>query len=145
MRLTATVALPRLPSSIGEARHILAVLLSLTTADDQARDYLAVLLTEACANVVQHGDTDATIDVHIVVESGACVLEIGNRGRIPDSGGRFDTFPDVTQTSGRGLPLIAALSDSAEFVTTTPRYVLLRVTLRLQAQAEVHTAEPAGP
>ncbi len=107
MRLTMTVSLPQQPSSIGDARHILAVLLSLTSADDQARDDLAVLLTEACANVVQHGDTGTTIDPHAVIESGACVLEVGNRGRVPD-GGRLPTrAPDPAQMNGRGLPLIA--------------------------------------
>jgi serine/threonine-protein kinase RsbW len=138
------VSLPRRPSSIGEARHILAVLLSLTTADDQVRDHLAMLLTEACANVVRHGDAGATIDLRITIDTGTCVLEVGNRGHVPDGGGLFQTFPDVAQTNGRGLPLIAALSDSAEFVPTTPGYVLLRMTLHLQALAHMRAPEPSG-
>ena len=133
MRLTMSVSLPQQPSSVGEARHILAVLLSLTTADEKSRDDLAVLVTEACANVVQHGDTGTTIDVHVTIEAGACVLEVGNRGRVPD-GGRLTTgLPDPEQMSGRGLPLIAALSDSAQFVAAAPGYVLLRMALRLRA------------
>jgi serine/threonine-protein kinase RsbW len=144
MRLTMTVSLPRQPSSIGEARHILAVLLSLTTAEEQASDHLAVLLTEACANVVRHGDTETTIDLHIAIESGTCVLEIGNRGRVPN-GGRLPTRPpDPAQTNGRGLALIAALSDSAQFVPTTSGYVLLRMTLRLQAHTDVRAADRSG-
>jgi serine/threonine-protein kinase RsbW len=145
MRLTVTVSLPRRPSSIGEARHILAVLLSLTTADDQARDQLAVLATEACANVVQHGDTGATIDLHIVIESDTCVLQVGNRGRVPKGGGLLHSFPDRAQTNGRGLPLIAALSDSAEFVPKAPGYVLLRVSLHLRATTRMRAVEPSGP
>jgi hypothetical protein len=34
---------------------------------------------------------------------------------------------DPLAPGGRGLPLIAALSDSAEFVATRPGYVLLRM------------------
>jgi serine/threonine-protein kinase RsbW len=145
MRLTMTASLPQQPSSIGEARHILAVLLSLTTAEEQARDHLAVLLTEACANVVRHGDAGTTLDLHIAIEAGTCVLEVGNRGRVPN-GGRLPTrLPDPAQTNGRGLPLIAALSDSAQFVPTTSGYVLLRMAMRLQAHSHVRAGEPSGP
>jgi serine/threonine-protein kinase RsbW len=145
MRLTMMVSLPKQPSSIGEARHILAVLLSLTAADDQARDHLVVLLTEACANVVKHGDSGATIDLQVVIESGTCVLEVGNRGHLPDARGLVGTFPDPAQTNGRGLPLIAGLSERAEFVPTTPGYVLLRMTLHLQANTRMRAVEPSGP
>jgi serine/threonine-protein kinase RsbW len=145
MRLTMTVSLPQQPSSLGEARHLLAVLLSLTTADDRARDDLAVLVTEACANVVQHGDAGTSIDLHIAIASGTCVLEVGNRGRVPD-GGRLPTrSPDPAQMNGRGLPLIAAISDSAQFVASTPGYVLLRMTLRLRADTHMRAADPSGP
>lgn len=145
MRLTMAISLPQQPSSIGEARHILAVLLSLTTADDRSRDDLAVLVTEACANAVQHGEPGTTIDLHVAIESGTCVLEVGNRGRVPD-GGSFPTrVPDPAQLSGRGLPLIAALSHSAQFVATTPGYVLLRMAARLPARAHMRAVDPSGP
>jgi serine/threonine-protein kinase RsbW len=145
MRLTMAVSLPQRPSSISEARRILAVLLSLTAADDQSRDDLAVLVTEACANAVQYGETGTTIDLRVAIESGACVLEVGNRGRMPD-GVRLSTrIPDPAQLHGRGLPLIVALSDSAQFVATTPGYVLLRMALRLRADTHMRAADPSGP
>ncbi len=136
MRLTMTVSLPQRAASVAVARDMFAVLLRLTTADEQVRDRLAVALTEACANVVQHGDPAATIDLHIVVEAGRCVLEVGNRGHGPDGGPLLAHRPDPAQLSGRGLPLIAALSDSAEFVPAPPGYVLLRITQRLQASVQ---------
>jgi hypothetical protein len=46
---------------------------------------------------------------------------------------------------GRGLPLIAALSDTAEFVATAPGYVLLRMTVQLQATTRIRAVESAGP
>lgn len=145
MRLTMTTSLPQQPSSLGEARRILAVLLSLTAAEEQARDHLAVVLTEACANVVQHGDLGCTIDLHVVIESGTCVLEVGNRGRRPDGAPLPSRPPDPAQLHGRGLPLIASLSDSAQFVPATPGYVLLRITVRLHAHTSARAADPSGP
>ncbi|GAA0711337.1 hypothetical protein GCM10010199_08610 [Dactylosporangium roseum] len=78
---------------------------------------------------MRRGDTGTTIDLHITIESGTCVLEVGNRGRVPE-GGRLPTRPpDPAQANGRGLPSIAALSDGAQFVVTAPGHVLLRMAL----------------
>lgn len=145
MRLTMTVSLPQQASSVAEARDMLAVLLSLTTTEEQVRDRLAIVLTEACANVVQHGDPGATIDLHVVIGPESCVLEVGNRGRRPDSGPLRTRPPDPAQLHGRGLPLIAAMSDSAEFVPAAPGYLLLRTTLRLQTPTHARAADPTGP
>jgi serine/threonine-protein kinase RsbW len=145
MRLTMKVSLPQRPSSIGDARRILVGLLSVAGAADEARGQLAVLISEACANVVQHGDAGATIDLHIVIESGRCLVEVGNRGRVPDGGGLAPTFPDAAQPNGRGLALIAALSDSAQFVATTPGYVLLRMILHLHADTNGRVVDSCGP
>ena len=133
MRLTLTASLPQQLPSIGEARRILDVLLSLTTAEEQARDHVALLITEACANVVRHGSPGTTIDLHVTIESDTCLLKVGNRGRLPNGGKLPTRLPDPDQTNGRGLPLISALSDSADFVSTTPGYVLLRITRHLRA------------
>ncbi|MGI5241836.1 ATP-binding protein [Dactylosporangium sp. CA-139066] len=145
MRLTLTESLPPQPPSIGEARQMLAVLLSLTNADERSCYRLAVLLTEACANVVQHGEPGTALDLHIAIEAGTCVLEVGNRGRVPN-GGTFPALPlDPEQTSGRGLALIAAMSDRAEFVPTAPGCVLLRMTLALPGHPDARAAGRSGP
>lgn len=145
MRLTMAVSLPQRPSSVVEARHILTVLLTLTTADDQSRDDLAILVTEACANAVQHGDPGTTIDLHVTLEPDVCVLEVGNHGRVPDDGKLTARPPDPARLNGRGLPLIAALSHRAQFVATTPGYVLLRMTLPLPADTHPRAGDPPGP
>jgi hypothetical protein len=46
----------------------------------------------------------------------------------------------MAQLSGRGLPLIAALSDTAEFIPAPPGRVLLRMTRRLAAQDPISPA-----
>ncbi|GIJ48024.1 hypothetical protein Val02_49100 [Virgisporangium aliadipatigenens] len=130
MRLTLTAVLPRRPSSVREARRLLDGLLSLVTADTKVRGDVSVLVTEACSNAVRHGDAD-TIDLHVAVEDGRCVLEVGNCGHVPDGVTLPAQRPEPTQLSGRGLPLITALAERAEFVPTAPDHVLLRMTVPL--------------
>ncbi|MGC5028431.1 ATP-binding protein [Micromonospora sp. DT229] len=131
MRVTMTLSLPRQPSSVTRARHVLTTLLSLTDADEDTRGQFAVLISEACANAVMHADPDSTVDLTIVIDDHTCLLEVSNRGSVPDSV-RLDTeLPAPLTVGGRGLPLIAALADTAAFVPGPPDRVLLRITRHL--------------
>ncbi|MET8082438.1 ATP-binding protein [Micromonospora sp. NPDC005237] len=131
MRVSMNLSLPRQPSSVTRARHVLTTLLSLTDAAEDSRDHLAVLISEACANAVLHADPDSVVDITIVIDDDVCLLEVGNRGSIPN-GGRLDAeLPAPLTVGGRGLPLIAALADTAAFVAGPPGHVLLRITKHL--------------
>ncbi|MFF3865221.1 ATP-binding protein [Micromonospora sp. NPDC001898] len=126
-----TLSLPRQPSSVTRARHVLATLLSLTDAAEDCRGHLAVLITEACANAVMHADPDSTVDIAIVIDDGVCLLKVGNRGSTPEGAGLDAELPAPLTVGGRGLPLIAALADTAAFVAGPPDQVLLRITKNL--------------
>lgn len=132
MRLTMTLSLPQHPSSVTVARELLTSLLRLTDAGEERRCALAILITEASANAVVHGDIGGSFDLMIAIEDDLCVLEVGNRGTL--DGATIVAVPtDPTQPSGRGLLLIAALSDTAAFVPAPPGHVLLRITRHLTA------------
>ncbi|MGN9766898.1 ATP-binding protein [Micromonospora sp. SD12] len=131
MRIAMTLSLPRQPSSVTRARHVLTTLLSLTDADEEVRGYLAVLITEACANAVLHAESDSAVDVTITIDDDVCRLEVGNRGSTPDGVGLGAELPAPLTVGGRGLPLIAALADGADFVPGPPDRVLLRITKHL--------------
>ncbi|WP_430503084.1 ATP-binding protein [Micromonospora trifolii] len=132
MRVTMTLSLPRQPTSVTRARHTLATLLSLTDATEDSRGHLAVLITEACANAVMHADLDSTVDITIIIDDQVCLLEVSNRGISPNGAGRLDVdLPAPLTVGGRGLPLIAALADTAAFVAGPPDQVLLRITKHL--------------
>ncbi|AVT29288.1 hypothetical protein C6361_07045 [Plantactinospora sp. BC1] len=87
MRVTTTLSLPRQPSSVTRARHVLTTLLSLTDATEEACGHLAVLISEACANAVVHAEPESTVDITIVIDEHACLIEVGNRGSTPDRAG----------------------------------------------------------
>jgi serine/threonine-protein kinase RsbW len=131
--MTMTLSLPRRPSSVTRARHVLTTLLSLTDASEDSRGHLAVLISEACANAVMHADPDSTVDINIVIDDHDCLIEVGNRGSNPDGAGLTTDLPDPLTIGGRGLPLIAALADTAAFVAGQPGQVLLRITKHLTA------------
>ncbi|MBF9135088.1 ATP-binding protein [Plantactinospora sp. S1510] len=128
MRMTMTLSLPRQPSSVTRARHVLNTLLSLTDTAEDSCGHLAVLITEACTNAVVHADPDSTVEISIVIDDLVCLIEVGNRGTTPDSAGLDADLPDPLTIGGRGLPLIAALADTAVFVAGPPDHVLLRIT-----------------
>ena len=131
MRVSTTLSLPRQPSSVTRARHVLTTLLSLTDTAEDSRGHLAVLITEACANVVMHADPDSTVDITIIIDDDVCLLEVGNRGSTPNGAGLDAELPAPLTVGGRGLPLIAALADTAAFVAGPPNHVLLRTTKHL--------------
>jgi serine/threonine-protein kinase RsbW len=126
-----TLSLPRQPSTVTGARRVLGTLLSLTNATEESRGHLALLISEACANAVTHADRDSTVDITIMIDDHDCLLEVGNRGTAPDGTGLDAGLPDPLTVGGRGLPLIAALADTAAFVAGAPGQVLLRITKRL--------------
>ncbi|MET8525461.1 ATP-binding protein [Micromonospora sp. NPDC005172] len=131
MRVGMTLSLPRQASTVARARQILATLLSLTDVGDDIRANLAVVVSEACSNAVIHGDPDSTVDIAISIDDDVCLIEVGNRGRTPDAAKLHADLPAPLTIGGRGLPLIAALSDTAAFVAGTPDRVLLRITKAL--------------
>jgi serine/threonine-protein kinase RsbW len=132
MRLSATVSLPRRPSSVAHARHILETLLGLLATSHDESSHLALLLTEAVANAVQHAQSGSPVDLTITIEDDECLIEVGNQGEHPGPAALAGGLPaPLTTAGGRGLPLIAALSDAAAFVPTPPGRVLLRMSKRL--------------
>jgi serine/threonine-protein kinase RsbW len=78
-------------------------------------DEIALALTEACANVVQHAGPHQDYEVHVEIDDRRC------RICVADSGGGFD--PDRVPRDvagsvlegGRGLVLMRALVDRLDF------------------------------
>jgi serine/threonine-protein kinase RsbW len=130
-RVAMTMSLPRQPASVTRARNVLTTLLGLTDATEESADQLAVLVTEACANAVTHATGDSTIDLAITIDDRQCTVDVGNAGTNRHQGRIPADPPDPLTTGGRGLPLIAALADTAAFISTQPGHVLLRITKQL--------------
>ena len=131
IRVAMTMSLPRQPASVTRARNILTTLLSLTDATEQSRGHLAILITEACANAVTHAADSSTIDIAITIDDHQCTIEVGNASTNRHAPHLTADLPDPLTPGGRGLPLIAALADTAAFIPTPHGHVLLRITKQL--------------
>jgi serine/threonine-protein kinase RsbW len=132
VHLRMTLSLPRHPSTVVCARGVLSVLLTLTGTTDTCREELAVIISEACTNAVEHSAPGSPVDISVIVEDRECTLEIGNRG---DATGTDDIRqpPDALRVGGRGLLVMAAFADTVAFAPAPPGHVLLRVTKHLPA------------
>ena len=78
---------------------------------------LVLATQEACNNACQHGAEEAGCDVTVTSLEGAVTIEVTDGGR----GFDFETVraawpPRVQRSSGRGLFIIAALTDHLEVV-----------------------------
>jgi serine/threonine-protein kinase RsbW len=132
MRLAMTLSLPQQPASVTRARNVLNTLLNVTEVSDECRGQLAVLISEACTNAIMHAPAGGSVDITITIDDHMCVLEVGNPGTNHNGTALPTELPDPLTVSGRGLPLIAALADTAAFIHAQPGRVLLRITKQLR-------------
>ncbi len=88
---------------------------------EQVSKDLILATQEACNNACQHGAESAGCDVAVSCLDGTIVIEIADRGRGFDFESVKATWPPlVLKGSGRGLFIIAALTDQIEVVRRQP-------------------------
>jgi serine/threonine-protein kinase RsbW len=105
--------LPRDAASVPVSRQVLdGCLATLGVAPDTRTD-IALALTEACANVIQHAGPGDEYEVLARARNGKCVIEVVNTG--DEAAGRIalngDPVP-ATAEHGRGLKIIEAVVDN---------------------------------
>ncbi|GAA3301883.1 ATP-binding protein [Dactylosporangium vinaceum] len=130
LRLALALALPREPASVGKVRRLADAALSALGVAASCRADVALMLAEACTNAVVHA-AGATFRVNLTVDRGRCVLEVFDDGLgLPDRPIGRGTADGSAET-GRGMALIRALSDAAEWVQVRPRGLAVRMSKRL--------------
>ena len=119
------------PASVPLARAVVVKVAEREGASATARAALALAVTEACANVVQHAYSDARGEFEVRASRAEAVLTVEvedeGRGMVP----RIDS-PGL----GLGLPLIAQSADVLELRTGRERGVLLRMQFDLDRRPE---------
>lgn len=122
------LAVPARPEYVSVVRHVVAELAGLAGfLDDRRRFDLKLAVSEATTNAVEaNADHDVADQVTVHCRLDDHVVEIV----VEDHGGGFDpdglaTLPPFTEPErlryerGLGIPLIRALTDDAEFVSST--------------------------
>ena len=128
MEIKMALYLPRDAASVPVSRRVLDRCLETLGVTPDTRADIALALSEACANVVQHAGPGEEYQVQVSARNGQCVIEVVNAGSGIGTvlggcgtgqerlGGRAlagDPVP-ATAEHGRGLKIINAVTDNMQ-------------------------------
>ena len=122
MEIKMVLFLPRDTASVPVSRQVLDGCLETLGVTEDTRIDIALALSEACANVVQHARSGMDYEVLATARDGKCVIEVvncGDRGEAPVTAGADLGMPSAepvpaTAEHGRGLKIIDAVVDNLE-------------------------------
>ena len=130
--------LPRHPRTIAFVRDFARDALVLVAAHDDAIDDISVALSEACANAVEHATGAVDYEVTLDVNADRFTALVTDQGQGLTEELVSTTMPGPSESRGRGLPLMRALTDEATF-TVQPG-----VGTTVQLIKLLNSAEPEG-
>src|SRR6202451_1894732 len=81
MEIKMALYLPRDAASVPVTRRVLDRCLETLGVAPDTRADIALALSEACANVVQHAGPGEEYEVQVSARNGRCVIEVVNSGR----------------------------------------------------------------
>jgi serine/threonine-protein kinase RsbW len=123
--------LPRDAASVPVSRQVLDGCLQTLGVSPDARADIALALSEACANVIQHADPADEYEVLATAGNGRCVIEVVNTAHHDTTAPRVDDGPggqpftpprapvSPTAEHGRGLQIIDAVADNVRLTRNT--------------------------
>jgi serine/threonine-protein kinase RsbW len=137
MEITMVLHLPRDVASVPVSRQVLDRCLETLGVAPDTRADIALALSEACANVVQHAGPGDEYQVQVRARNGQCVIEVVNTGS--GDGGEWadrvaltnDPVP-ATAEHGRGLKIMNAVVDNLELTGNERNGVTVHFEKRLQ-------------
>jgi serine/threonine-protein kinase RsbW len=118
MEITMVLHLPRDVASVPVSRRVLDGCLETLGVTPDTRADIALALTEACANVVQHAGPGEEYQVQVGTGDGQCVIEVVNAGGTDGITLTDDPVP-VNAEHGRGLKIINAVVDNLRLSGST--------------------------
>src|ERR1700677_131418 len=80
MEIQMALYLPRDAVSVPVSRQVLDSCLETLGVTPDTRDDIALALSEACANVIQHAGPGEEYEVQASARNGQCVIEVVNAG-----------------------------------------------------------------
>jgi serine/threonine-protein kinase RsbW len=121
LEIQLALHLPRDAVSVPVGRQVLDSCLDTLGVSADTRADIALALSEACANVVQHAGPGEEYEVQVGVRNCRCTIEVVNAGNGNGNGGpapggfAVTTEPvAVTAEHGRGLKIIEAVVDNLQ-------------------------------
>lgn len=143
MDIAFTVHLPVDTDSVPFIRGLCRQALEHLHVEPTVVDEIALALTEACANVVQHSGEHSLYEVGVAIDDRLCRISV------VDNGEGFDPadLPDRDERSplddGRGLLLMQALVDSLDFRNESDGRHRVTLEKRLAPHPPLRLVDPA--
>ena len=131
MEIKMVLYLPRDAASVPVSRQVLDGCLQTLGVTPDTRNDIALALSEACANVIQHAGPADEYEVLAAASNGRCVIEVVNTAHRdapdPSAGRGADGQPftppagplSPTAEHGRGLQIIDAVVDNVRLTRST--------------------------
>jgi serine/threonine-protein kinase RsbW len=106
VEISMMLYLPRDAASVPVSRQVLDGCLEVLGVAPGTRTDIALALTEACANVIQHAGPGDEFEVRARAVGGRCVIEVVNAGSGPAAGGGGEPGPadELAALSPENLP-----------------------------------------
>jgi len=104
--------LPRDAASVPVSRQVLDGCLETLGVTPDTRTDIALALSEACANVIQHAGPGDEYEVLASARKGRCVIEVVNTGDGAGPVAALEGPLSPTAEHGRGLKIIDAVVDN---------------------------------
>ncbi len=116
------LSLPRDAASVPVSRQVLDGCLEILGVTPDTRTDIALALSEACANVIQHAGPGDEYEVRASAADGRCVIEVVNAGgaAVPEVPAPAEDDPPPTAEHGRGLKIMDAVVDNLRLTGDGP-------------------------
>ncbi len=131
MKVMLTLALPRDELSIPVVRRILAAAMKVLGVDGNCIDEVAVAVTEACTNVLEHAASGANYEVSVGIDQDICVIEVIDAGGGFDAGGVGMSTAELSAEEGRGIHLMRQMVDRVRFDSRPEQGTVVHLEKRL--------------
>jgi serine/threonine-protein kinase RsbW len=118
--------------TVSIARSVTADALFYLGVTSSCIEDIRLALGEACNNVIQHAATSDEYEVRFEVDGDVCTLSVRDAGIGADSSAFSGTLPDADSAHGRGVAIIRALTDRAEFTSGREIGTIVELVKRLE-------------
>lgn len=133
MEIHYGLRLPREVATVPIVRDLCRTAMTQLGVKEPCVQDVALALTEACANVVEHAEgTDDDYEVRLQLDDERCEIRVVDTGRGFDAEALTDgSMPGSEAERGRGIQLMKALVDRVEFRSVPEQGTMVRFEKRL--------------
>lgn len=138
MLLDVAVCLPKEAETVSLVRTVVQNALTVFGVATECVSDIALGLSEACSNVIDHAAAGDEYEVRLQVDDEECAIRVKNTGDGFDAVALDGTMPSPLSPRGRGVAIMEAVMDAVAFSSEPEAGTLVHLVKRL-------ALEPDGP